>query len=96
MTDRQQQILDFIESEAIANGYPPTVREIGEAVGLRSTASVHDQLNKLIRLGLLSRAPGKVRAIRVVSRSLNSRSLPSKFRDTVGPFNPRQKPEKEL
>lgn len=66
ITDRQQQILDFIKSEVIANGYPPTVREIGEGVGLRSTASVHEQLNKLVCLGLISRALGKVRAIRVL------------------------------
>ena len=53
MTARQRRILDFIHETVQARGYPPTVREIGEAVGLTSSSSVHAQLANLERRGLL-------------------------------------------
>ena len=62
---RQRQILDFIESEMRTRGYPPSVREIGEAVGLTSTSTVHAHLATLQRLGYLRRDPSKPRAIEV-------------------------------
>lgn len=65
LTSRQQQILDCIEQHMTERGYPPSVREIGEAVGLTSPSSVHSQLNTLQRLGYLRRDPTKPRAIEV-------------------------------
>jgi repressor LexA len=65
LTSRQQQILDMIRETVEDRGYPPSVREIGEAVGLRSTSSVHAQLASLERLGYLRRDPSRPRAIEV-------------------------------
>jgi repressor LexA len=65
ITKRQRQILDFIESQMQDHGYPPSVREIGEAVGLTSPSTVHSHLNTLSRLGYLRRDPTKPRAIEV-------------------------------
>ena len=65
LTARQQQILDFIERQANERGYPPSVREIGEAVGLASPSTVHSHLANLQRLGYLRRDPTKPRAIEV-------------------------------
>ena len=64
-TARQLAILEFIASQMQDRGYPPSVREIGEAVGLTSTSTVHAHLNTLQRLGLLRRDPSKPRAIEV-------------------------------
>lgn len=63
VTARQRRILDFIAHTVRERGYPPTVREIGEAVGLTSSSSVHSQLANLERKGLLHRDPTKPRAI---------------------------------
>jgi repressor LexA len=65
LTERQRGILNFIESETTSRGYPPSVREIGEAVGLTSTSTVHAHLASLQRLGYLRRDPTKPRAIEV-------------------------------
>ncbi len=65
ISTRQREILDFIESEMRDRGYPPSVREIGEAVGLTSPSTVHSHLNTLTRLGYLRRDPTKPRAIEV-------------------------------
>jgi repressor LexA len=65
LTARQQEILDFIEKELSERGYPPSVREIGEAVGLTSPSTVHAHLATLQRLGFLRRDPTKPRAIEV-------------------------------
>jgi repressor LexA len=63
LTERQRQILDFLRKYTDAHGYPPTVREIGEAVGLASPSTVHAHLANLERAGLLKRDPTKPRAI---------------------------------
>ena len=63
ITDRQQRILDFIADTVRERGYPPTVREIGEAVGLTSSSSVHAQLANLEKKGLLHKDPTKPRAM---------------------------------
>jgi len=63
VTPRQRRILEFIATTTRQRGYPPTVREIGEAVGLTSSSSVHSQLANLERKGLLRRDPSKPRAI---------------------------------
>ncbi len=62
---RQREILAFIVSQMRDRGYPPSVREIGEAVGLNSPSTVHTHLNTLTRLGYLRRDPTKPRAIEV-------------------------------
>src|SRR5262245_46142673 len=62
---RQRQVLDFIEQQMRDRGYPPSVREIGEAIGLTSPSTVHSHLNTLQRLGYLRRDPTKPRAIEV-------------------------------
>jgi repressor LexA len=63
LTARQREILDFIERQTRERGYPPSVREIGEAVGLTSPSTVHTHLGSLQRLGFLRRDPTKPRAI---------------------------------
>ena len=63
VTTRQRRILEFIRKTVQDRGYPPTVREIGEAVGLTSSSSVHAQLSTLERRGLLRRDPTKPRAM---------------------------------
>jgi len=65
LTDRQRAILDVIERHQRERGYPPSVREIGEAVGLTSTSTVHSHLGTLQRPGFLRRDPTKPRAIEV-------------------------------
>ncbi len=62
---RQRQILEFIESQTRDRGFPPSVREIGQAVGLTSPSTVHSHLNTLTKLGYLRRDPTKPRAIEV-------------------------------
>jgi len=65
LTARQREILDVIERSMRDHGYPPSVREIGEAVGLTSPSTVHNHLSTLERLGYLRRDPTKPRAIEV-------------------------------
>jgi len=65
VTSRQREILEFIERQMRERGYPPSVREIGDAVGLTSPSTVHSHLNTLERLGFLRRDPTKPRAIEV-------------------------------
>jgi len=68
ITPRQQRILEFIRTTVRERGYPPTVREIGEAVGLTSSSSVHAQLANLQRKGILRRDPAKPRTIELSER----------------------------
>lgn len=65
LTDRQQQVLDYIKTTVEVRGYPPSVREIGEAVGLSSPSSVHAQLNSLVEAGVIKKDPAKPRAIMI-------------------------------
>ena len=66
---KQQEILDYLKEEILSKGYPPTVREICEKVGLRSTSSVHSHLNTLERNGYIRRDPTKPRAIEICDDS---------------------------
>ncbi|MBS4172616.1 transcriptional repressor LexA [Bacillus sp. FJAT-49736] len=66
LSKRQQDILDFIKQEVKMKGYPPSVREIGEAVGLASSSTVHGHLSRLESKGLIRRDPTKPRAIEVL------------------------------
>ncbi|MBA2361891.1 MAG: transcriptional repressor LexA [Actinobacteria bacterium] len=68
VTDRQRAIVEFLHEYAEQHGYPPTVREIGEAVGLRSPSTVHAHLAQLERAGVLRRDPTKPRAIELMDR----------------------------
>jgi repressor LexA len=67
LTQRQHEVLSFIDRSIRERGYPPSVREIGDAVGLASPSSVHNHLHTLQRLGYLRRDPTKPRAIEVTS-----------------------------
>ncbi len=69
LTKRQQEIFDFIKSYSAGHGYPPTVRDIGKAVGLTSSSTVHAHLANLEKLGLLRRDPSKPRAIELLDRA---------------------------
>ena len=71
ITPKQQEILDFMKKEILSKGYPPAVREICEAVNLRSTSSVHSHLEKLEKNGYIRRDPTKPRAIEVIDDSFN-------------------------
>ena len=66
LTKRQQEIFDFVKRYVGEHGYPPTVRDIGKAIGLTSSSTVHAHLGNLERLGLLRRDPTKPRAIEVL------------------------------
>lgn len=67
LTEKQQQIYDYILSFTDEYGYPPSVREIGEAVGLKSPSTVHFHLKGLRTAGLISQAEGKTRAITITN-----------------------------
>jgi repressor LexA len=64
LTDRQREVLDFIQESIVARGYPPTLREIGERMGIRSTNGVNDHLKALEKKGYLAREDLKSRALR--------------------------------
>lgn len=71
LTNKQAMIFEFIREQQLSKGYPPSVREICSAVGLKSTSTVHSHLNKLEKLGYIRRDPTKPRAIEI----LNGNSL---------------------
>lgn len=71
ITAKQKEILEYIKSEIINRGYPPAVREICEAVKLKSTSSVHSHLETLEKNGYIRRDPTKPRAIEIVDDSFN-------------------------
>ena len=66
LTNKQLMILEFIKEQLLSKGYPPSVREICQAVGLKSTSTVHSHLNKLEKLGYIRRDPTKPRAIEIL------------------------------
>ncbi|CAM4207888.1 transcriptional repressor LexA [Paenibacillus tarimensis] len=68
ISNRQQAILEFIKNEVRDKGYPPSVREIGEAVGLASSSTVHGHLDRLEKKGLIRRDPTKPRAIEILDQ----------------------------
>jgi repressor LexA len=72
LTKRQQEIFDFIRKYSASYGYPPTVRDIGKAVGLASSSTVHAHLANLEKIGLLRRDPSKPRAIELLDRAVDS------------------------
>ncbi len=70
LTKRQQEIFDFIKRYSARYGYPPTVRDIGKAVGLASSSTVHQHLANLEKIGILRRDPTKPRAIELLDRAV--------------------------
>ncbi len=69
LTKRQQEIYDFIRKYSAKYGYPPTVRDIGKAVGLASSSTVHAHLANLEKLGMLRRDPSKPRALELLDKA---------------------------
>jgi len=84
ITPRQQRILDVISTTVRERGYPPTVREIGEAVGLTSSSSVHAQLANLERMGLLTKDPTKPRAMTLAEPKADGVAVPLLGRIAAG------------
>ena len=87
LTDRQREILEFIVTQQRERGYPPSVREIGAAVGLTSPSTVHTHLATLQRHGLLRRDPTKPRAIEVLydpSAGMTAERRPARHIPLVG------------
>ena len=72
LTKRQQEIFEFIKKYSARTGYPPTVRDIGKAVGLASSSTVHAHLANLEKLGLLRRDPSKPRAIEMLDKAVDA------------------------
>ena len=71
ITDKQREILEYIKSQILERGFPPAVREICEAVNLKSTSSVHSHLETLEKNGYIRRDPTKPRAIEIMDDSFN-------------------------
>jgi repressor LexA len=71
LTEKEQQILDFVNSQVSEKGYPPSVREICSAVGYKSPSTVHGYLEKLDKYGLIQKDPSKPRALRVMKQPSN-------------------------
>lgn len=71
ISDKQREILEYIKNEILNKGYPPTVRDICEAVKLKSTSSVHSHLETLEKNGYIRRDPTKPRAIEIIDDSFN-------------------------
>ena len=71
ISDKQREILEYIKKEILNKGYPPTVRDICEAVHLKSTSSVHSHLETLEKNGYIRRDPTKPRAIEIVDDNFN-------------------------
>ena len=71
ITDKQREILEYMKKEILNKGYPPTVRDICEAVNLKSTSSVHSHLQTLEKNGYIRRDPTKPRAIEIIDENFN-------------------------
>lgn len=71
ISDKQMEILEYIKSQILQRGFPPAVREIGEAVNLKSTSSVHSHLETLEKNGYIRRDPTKPRAIEILDDTFN-------------------------
>ncbi|NEU29277.1 transcriptional repressor LexA [bacterium LRH843] len=83
LSKRQVDILDFIKGEVKKKGYPPSVREIGEAVGLASSSTVHGHLSRLEKKGYIRRDPTKPRAIEILNLERETDSSPLSEKKTT-------------
>ena len=98
LTPKQQQIYDYILAFADEHGYPPSVREIAQAVGLKSPATVHFHLKGLREAGCITQAEGKTRAISITNAAFTRKAIKyvafteadvmGAKRETVGLYNP--------
>jgi repressor LexA len=77
LTKRQQEIFEFIKRYSAKHGYPPTVRDIGKAIGLGSPSTVHAHLHNLEKLGVLKRDPSKPRALELLRETARKAVAPS-------------------
>jgi repressor LexA len=75
LNEKQKLVLNYIKKETNSKGYPPSVREICSAVGIKSTSTVHANLAKLEELGYIRRDPTKPRAIEILDESMNHREM---------------------
>lgn len=73
--DKQSEIYDYLKQHILAKGYPPSVREICEAVGLKSTSTVHGHLSRLAKKGMIRRDPTKPRAIELIKDTLTKKEM---------------------
>lgn len=80
LSARQREVLEFIRATVADRGYPPSVREIGEAVGLSSPSTVHSHLSSLVKAGAIRRDPTKPRAIEVLEVAPHTPDLPDDMR----------------
>lgn len=78
LTTRQSQILNFMRHQVTEHGYPPTVREIGKAVGLASSSTVHGYLSRLEEKGYIRRDPTKPRAIEILGEERIEKEIQEK------------------
>lgn len=85
LSKRQQLILDFIKKEVREKGYPPSVREIGQAVGLASSSTVHGHLSRLEKKGYIRRDPTKPRAIEILDENVKPGHQPEPVPTTYVP-----------
>ncbi|MEX1271673.1 MAG: transcriptional repressor LexA [Acidimicrobiia bacterium] len=81
LSERQRQVLEYIRSTVAARGYPPSVREIGEAVGLSSPSTVHSHLSSLVKLGYIRKDATKPRAIEVLGAHTDTAEATPSTRD---------------
>ena len=81
LTKRQREIFDYVKSYGEQHGYPPTVRDIGKAIGLTSSSTVHAHLANLEKLGMLRRDPTKPRAIEVLVDKAKAAVAPPRAAD---------------
>lgn len=84
ITRRQEEILKYIQESIYKRGYPPSVREIGEAIGLKSSSTVHSHLVKLEKLGYIRRDPTKPRAIELIKACTSTIKVPVVGRVAAG------------
>lgn len=84
LTRRQEEILRFIQESIHKRGYPPSVREIGEAIGLKSSSTVHSHLVKLEKMGYIRRDPTKPRAIEIIRSDTSTIKVPVLGRVAAG------------
>jgi repressor LexA len=84
LTAKQKRVLMFIEEEVARCNYPPSVREIGKALGINSTATVHAYLDTLQRKGYIDRMPTKPRAIKIIRSTEGNREMKCAFAPLVG------------
>lgn len=88
LKDREQNILNYMKSEILTKGYPPTVREICSALGIKSTSTVHKDIESLVRQGYLKKDPSKPRALMVVDPNSENGHIPAAYGGNNESFAP--------